>query len=94
MSATEVGTLITELRSGRLSVEQVAGRFRHRDWPATRRQPPASYGEMADQQDVDVDVPGSVDEVTAAYDRGELSSEEYRLLCEAIAEAIDARSEG
>jgi hypothetical protein len=91
MSATEIARLIAELRAGRLSVEQVAGQFRHRDWRATRRQPPASYREMAAQQDVEVDVPGSVDEVTAAYDRGELTSEEYRVLCDAIADSVDGR---
>jgi hypothetical protein len=88
MSVTEVARLIAALRAGRLSIDQVAGRFSTMDWPATRRQPPATYGEMAAQQDVDVDVPGSLDEVTAAYDRGELTSEEYRVLSDAIAEAM------
>jgi hypothetical protein len=90
MSGTDVARLIEELRAGRLSIDQVAGRFRQRDWPATRRLPPATYGQMAAQQDVDADVPGSFDEVTAAYDRGELTSEEYRVLSGAVADAIDA----
>jgi hypothetical protein len=90
MSATEVATLIAALRAGRLSIDQVAGRFSNRDWPATRRQPPATYGEMAAQQDSAVDVPGSFDEVTAAYDRGELTREEYRVLSDAVAEAVTA----
>jgi len=90
MTATEVATLIAALRAGRLSIDQVASRFSHRDWPATRRRQPETYGEMAAQQDVDVDVPGSFDEVTAAYDRGELTSEEYRVLSDAVAEANTA----
>lgn len=92
MSVTEVARLIAALRAGQLSIDQVAGRFSKRDWPASRRQPPSTYGEMAAQQDVDVDVPGSFDEVTAAYDRGELTSEEYRVLSDAVAEAISAKT--
>lgn len=90
MSATEVARLLAELRAGRLSLDDVARRFRQREWPATRRQPPATYGQMAAQQDADADVPGSLDEVTAAYDRGELTSEEYRVLSDAVADAINS----
>jgi hypothetical protein len=90
MSATEVAGLLAELRDGRVSVEDVAERFRHREWPATRRQPPATYQEMAAQQDTVADAPGSLDEVTAAYDRGELTSEVYRVLCDAVADAINS----
>jgi hypothetical protein len=90
MSATEIARLLAELRAGRLSADDVAERFRRREWPATRRRPPATYDAMAAQQDVDVDVPGSLDEVTAAYDRGELTSEVYRLLCDAVADAINS----
>jgi hypothetical protein len=90
MSATEVARLLAALRAGRMSAEDVVERFRHREWPATRRQPPATYDEMAAQQDVDVDVPGSLDEVTAAYDRGELTSEVYRVLSDAVADAINS----
>ena len=35
-------------------------------------------------------VPGSVDEIIAAYDRGELTREQYRVLAHAVAEAINA----
>jgi hypothetical protein len=45
---------------------------------------------MAAQQDADADVPGSFDEVVAAYDRGELTREQYRTLAHAVADAIDA----
>lgn len=92
MSVTEVAWLLAELRAGKVNIDEVAARFRRRDWPATRRQAPATYDEMAAQQDVDVDVPGSLDEVTAAYDRGELTSDEYRVLSDAVADAINAGS--
>jgi hypothetical protein len=89
MSPTEVAVLLAELRAGRLTVGDVAERFRLRDWPAVLRLPHATHAEMAGQQDVDADVPDSLDEVTAAYDRGELTSEEYRVLCDAVADAIN-----
>jgi hypothetical protein len=94
MNATEVTELIAALRAGRMSLSEVAERFRQRDWAATRRQAPATYRVMADQQDPESDVPGSYDDVTAAYDRGELTSAEYRALSDAIAAAIDAAARG
>jgi len=90
VSANEIARLLADLQAGQISIDHVADRFRRMDWPATRRRPPASYGEMAAQQDVDIDVPGSFDEVTAAFDRGELTSDEYRVLADAVAAAIDA----
>jgi hypothetical protein len=91
MSTSEVTEWIAALRAGRLSLDEVAGRFRERNWPATRRPAPATPAEMARQQDVEPDVPGSYDEVTAAYDRGDLTSEEYRVLSEAVAAAMNAQ---
>jgi len=91
MSATEVVELLAALRAGRLTLAEVAERFRRMQWPSSRRPTPTTYAELADQQDVDVDVPGSFDEVTAAYDRGLLTSHEYRVLSDAVAAAIDAR---
>lgn len=91
MNTTDVTELMAALRAGQLSLDEVAERFRRREWPATRRQPPATYAAMAGQQDVEADVPGSYDDVTAAYDRGELTSEEYRVLSDAVAVAINDR---
>ena len=90
MSTTEVAELIAALQSGRLTVAEVAERFRHRSWPIARRPVPRTYAKMAEQQDVDADVPGSFDEVVAAYDRGELTREQYRALAHAVADAINA----
>ena len=90
MSATDVADLITALRDGRLSLDEVADRFRHRPWPVTRRQVPATYAEMAAQLDPEADVPGSFDDVTAAYDRGEITRTQYRALAHAVADALNA----
>jgi hypothetical protein len=92
MITTEVTELITALRDGSLSLEEVAQRFRERSWPRTGRPAPASYLEMAAAalEDPEPDVPGSFDEVVAAYDRGELTRAQYRTLAEAVAESLRA----
>jgi len=43
------------------------------------------------QQDPEPDVPGSFDDVVAAYDRGELTRDQYRILAEAVAESRQAQ---
>ncbi|MGB6455573.1 MAG: hypothetical protein WBH47_13940 [Streptosporangiaceae bacterium] len=91
MSASDVTECIAALRAGRMSLDEVAEWFRQREWGAARRPAPATHAEMARQQDVEPDVPGSYDDVTAAYDRGDLTSEEYRVLSDAVADAINAR---
>lgn len=90
MSGSDVTECIAALRGGWMSLDEVAERFRQRNWPAARRPTPTSYAEMAQQQDVEPDVPGSYDEVTAAYDRGDLTSHEYMVLSDAVAAAINA----
>jgi hypothetical protein len=86
---SEVSDLIKALRDGTMTLEQVAQRFRERKWPRRRRPPAASYLEMAAraQEDPEPYVPGSFDDVTDAYDRGELSANEYDTLAEAMAES-------
>jgi hypothetical protein len=91
MRSSEVTDWIGALRAGRMSLDEVAERFRRRDWPAARRPAPRTHAEMARQQDVEVDVQGSYDEVTAAFDRGDLTSEEYRVLSDAVADAINRK---
>jgi hypothetical protein len=92
MSGSEVSECIAALRAGWMSLDEVAERFRRRTWPPARRPEPTTYAEMARQQDVESDVLGSYDEVTAAYDRGDLTSHEYWVLSAAVAEAINART--
>jgi len=90
MSTTDVADLMAALRDGRLTLDEIAELFRRRTWPITRRPMPATYAEMAEQQDPEADVPGSFDDVRAAYDRGEITWKQYRTLARAVADAINA----
>lgn len=90
MNGSDVTECIAALRAGRMSLAEVAERFRQRDWSSARRPVPTTYAQMAQQQDVEPDVAGSYDEVTAAYDRGDLTSHEYWVLSDAVAAAINA----
>lgn len=92
---SEVSDLIKSLRDGTMTLDQVAQRFRERKWPRRRRPPPTSYLEMAAraQEDPEPYAPGSFDDVTDAYDRGELSSDEYDTLARAMAESKRAEDE-
>jgi hypothetical protein len=93
--SSEVTDLINALRAGTMTLDQVAHRFRQRSWSRRTTPPPADYLELATaaQEDPGPDVPGSVDEVTAAYDRGELSRMQYRTLAEAAAESMRAEDQ-
>jgi hypothetical protein len=86
---SEVSDLIKALRDGTMTLDEVARRFRERQWPRRRRPPPTSYLEMADraQEDPEPYDPNSFDDVTAAYHRGELSDSQYDTLAEAMAES-------
>jgi hypothetical protein len=86
---SEVSSMIRALRDGTMTLDQVAQQFRERKWPRRRWNPPASYLEMAAraQEDPEPHVPGSFDDVIDAYDRGDLSRDEYRVLSEAVAES-------
>jgi hypothetical protein len=88
--ANEVSDLINALRDGSMSLHDVAQQFRKRTWPLTKKPPPQDYLEMASraEEDPEPDVPGSFDEVVAAYYRGELTRTEYQTLAAAVADAI------
>jgi hypothetical protein len=91
-----IATLIVALRSGTMSLDEVAQKFREYSWPRTGRSDPETYLEMAAgaQQDPEPDIPGSFDDVIAAYDRDELTRVQYRTLAEAAAQSMreeDAR---
>ena len=90
MSATDVSELLAALRSGALTLEQVADQFRQRSWARSRRPAPETYRERAAQLDPPLPVAGSIDELTAAYDRGELTWEQYRTLSTAVADSINS----
>jgi hypothetical protein len=93
--SSEVTELIAALREGTMSLDEVAQRFRQRSWPQTKGPSPHSYLELAAaaQQDPEPTVPGSFDEVAAAYRRGELSRPDYRVLAKAAAEALGAEED-
>jgi hypothetical protein len=89
---SEVTELIEALRNGTMTLDEVAQRFRERTWPLTRDPKPQTYLERAAAAEADPDplVPGSFDEVAAAYHRGDLSLDAYRTLADAAAESIRA----
>ena len=90
--SSEVTELMDALKQGSISVSEVAQRFRDRTWPSTHGPKPETYMERAAAAESDPDplVPGSFDEVAAAYHRGDISIEVYRTLAEAAAESMQA----
>ena len=90
MASSDITDLIAALRAGTLTLDEVADRFRHRSWPRTRRHAPTTAVESVEWLDPEPDVPGSYDDLTAAYDRQEITWEQYRTLVEAAADAIRA----
>ncbi|HEY1643338.1 MAG TPA: hypothetical protein VGG35_21820 [Streptosporangiaceae bacterium] len=93
--SNEVVDLIAALRDGTISLEQLAARFRERAWPRTAAEPPSSYIELArrEQEDPDPYVPGSFDDVAAAFHSGQLSRDEYAVLADAAAASMRAEDE-
>jgi hypothetical protein len=93
---SEVTDLINSYRTGELTLDELAQRFRTRHWPATMPPPPSSYLEMAAraQEDPRERVPNSFDDVTSAYARGHLSREEYDALADAVLEAGKTEDQG
>ncbi|MGH9439710.1 MAG: hypothetical protein ACRD22_17950 [Terriglobia bacterium] len=87
--STEVTELIDALKRGSISLSEVAQRFRERAWPSTRGPKPETCLDRATAAAADPDplVPGSFDEVAAAYHRGDISIDDYRTLAEAAAES-------
>jgi hypothetical protein len=85
----EVGELLDALYRGAIKLDDVAERFRQRRWPRRRRPQPATYLELAarELEDPDPFIPGSYDDVAAAYHIGRLTDSQYAVLVEAIAES-------
>jgi hypothetical protein len=86
---SEISDMLKALRDGTMTLDEVAHRFREREWPRRKRPAAATYLEMAAraQEDPEPYVPGSFDDVAAAFHRGDLSRYEYRVLSEAVAES-------
>lgn len=93
--SNEVTELIDALKQGSISVSEVAQKFRERTWPSTRGPKPETYIERAVAAEADPDplVSGSFDEVAAAYHRGDISINDYRILAEAAADSMRADHE-
>lgn len=94
--SSEVNDLIAAFRNGAMTLEELAQRFRERSWPRNRAHEQQTYLEhaAAAQQDPEPDIPGSFDDVVAAYDRGELNHTQYRTLAEAAAEGMHREDTG
>lgn len=87
--ANEVTELLDALSAGTMTVDEVARRFRVRTWPRRRKTDPASYSDMAaaQLQDPDPYIPGSFDDVAAAYHQKKITREQFRALSQAVADA-------
>jgi hypothetical protein len=92
--SNEVTDLLNALRDGTISLDEVARRFRERSWPRGKPSP-ATYLELAieAQQDPEPYIPGSYDDVAAAYHDGDLSLDQYEVLAQAISDSMKAEDE-
>jgi hypothetical protein len=87
---SEVTELIAGLQNGRMTLEEVADRFRERSWPRRNTEKAANYLDLAAaaERDPDPYLEGSFDDVAAAFHRGELSDHQYEVLARAMAESM------
>jgi hypothetical protein len=93
--SNEVTDLLSALHDGTMSVDDVARRFRERQWPRRDTTWPTTYRELAAraQEDPEPYVPGSFDDVAAAFHRGDLTSEQYQALAQAMADSMRAEDQ-
>lgn len=76
---SEVTELLARLRDGSMSLEEVAERFRQRQWPNRQVASPTDAREAfaAEERDPEPLLEGSFDEVYSAYMRHDLAKEQY-----------------
>lgn len=88
--SSEVTELISALRNGTMSLDEVAQRFRERSWPRRNSDKSATYLDLAAaaERDPDPYLEGSFDEVATAFHRGDLSDSEYETLAQAMADSM------
>jgi hypothetical protein len=93
---SDVTDLIVQYKTGQLSLDELAQRFRARHWRRDQRPEPSTYTEMATraQEDPEPYVSGSWDDVAAAFFRHDLSADEYRVLSDAVADSKRAEDRG
>jgi hypothetical protein len=86
---SEVDEMLESLQNGTMSLDEVAQRFRERSWPRRKTVPPENYLQLATaaQQDPEVYISGSFDDVAAAHQDGRITDAEYTVLSEAVAES-------
>jgi predicted DsbA family dithiol-disulfide isomerase len=86
---SEIADLLARLRAGSMSLEEVATRFRDRQWPARGAAPSGDAHEAfaAEERDPEPLLEDSFEEVHAAYMRHELTKDQYAVLAKAAAEA-------
>jgi hypothetical protein len=90
--SNEVADLLAALHDGTLSLSEVAEKFRTRSWPTHPAARPETHLDLAeaDLSDPAPYLPGSHDDLAAAYDQGKLTDEQYAVLAAAIAASIRA----
>ena len=90
--SSEIPDLIAALNGGEMSLDQVAQKFRERSWPATTPPEPTTQSEWEARLAADPGphVPGSFDDVAAAFFRGDITLDQYGVLSEAAAASINA----
>jgi hypothetical protein len=96
--SSEITELLNALQDGRMTLDEVAQRFREHSWPRRRPAETSSYEEMVarELEDPDPFIPGSYDEVAAAYHQKRISKDQFQVLSEAVAaaqRAADATSQ-
>jgi hypothetical protein len=91
----DVIKLLDALHDGSMTIDEVARKFRERNWPRRPQPSPGSYEELArsEIQDPDHYTPGSYDDVAAAYHRGRLNDDQYTVLVSAITDSKTAEDE-
>ena len=94
--SNEVKDLLNALHEGDITLDEVAQRFRARRWPRRQKNDPASYLDMAaaELQDPDPYIPGSFDDVAAAYHQKKITRDQFRVLGDAVADAQRAEDAG
>jgi hypothetical protein len=90
--SSEITDLIAALNNGDVTLGQLAQKFRERSWPPTTPPAPVTQPEWEARLMADPDpyVPGSFDDVAAAFFRGDLTLDQYSVLSKAAAASINA----
>jgi hypothetical protein len=88
--SNEVTELIGALQNGRMTLEEVADRFRERSWPRRDTEKANTYLDLATaaERDPGPYIEGSFDDVAAAFHRGALSDIQYEVLAQAMADSM------